>query len=121
MLIKSAQIQVFSGAQAHRFVHDVVHRLRGTEPLWAEGKSDGELCVQVEDLVKFAASCRIRKRDAVIAVIEAFVHHNPPRPVDTRLIEILQRPNVPEIVRAEQFYLSLASGRHLLKEIVLAP
>jgi hypothetical protein len=119
MIIKPAQIQAFSGAQSHRFIQDTLRRLRETEPLWTEDKSDGELCVQLEEMVSFAASCRIRKRDAVLAIIDAFVHFRPVKPYDTRLIEILQRPNVPEVVRAEQFYLSLASGRHLLKEIAL--
>ena len=121
MQIKTTQLQAFSGAQEARFVSDTVRRLRETEPAWAAGKSDGELCVQVEAAVQLAASCRIRKRDAVIAFIDAVVHYHPPMPLDNRLIDILRQPNVPDIVRAEQFYLTLASGRHLLTEIVLTP
>ncbi len=119
MIITPAQLQKLSDAQEIRFIHETVQRLRETEPRWAEGRSDGELCVRIEDSVRFAESCRIRRRDAVTAVIEAFVHYAPASPIDNRLMDIIRQPNVPEAVRAEQFYISLASGRYLLQEIAL--
>lgn len=121
MLIKTAQIQAFSGAQAGRFVHETVARLREAEPMWVAGKSKGEIGVQIEEFIAFAAASRIRKREAVNTVIEAFIRHKPAMPLDDRLVNVLRQPNVSESARAEQFYISLASGRHLLKEIALTP
>lgn len=119
MLIKTTQIQSLGDAQEERFVHETVARLRVTEPLWVAGKSEGEISVQVEDLVAFAGASRIRKREAVMSIIEAFIRHKPVLPLDERLINVLRQPNVTEAARAEQFYISLASGRHLLQEIAL--
>jgi hypothetical protein len=120
MIIKPTQIQTLSDAQELRFIHETVARLKETEPAWAAGKSDGELCVQIEDAVQLAAAARIRKRDAVVCVIEALVRHRPSFPLALELHNVLCQPNVPEAARAEQFYSSLASGRYLLQEIDLA-
>lgn len=119
MLIKATQIQSFSDAQAERFARDAVSRLRVIEPMWVAGKSDGEISVQLEAFIALATASRIRKRDAVLAVIEALIRYNPPMPLDARLVAVLRQSNVTESARAEQFYISLASGRHKLTEIAL--
>lgn len=121
MLIRTLQIQSLGSAQAERFVHETVARLRILEPVWVAGKSEGEISVEVEAFIAFATESRIRRREAVNTVIDAFIRHRPTAPIDKRLLDVLRQANVSETARAEQFYISLASGRHRLTEIDLTP